>query len=382
MGRRQSPLGDIEMSKANRFVRLAGALGFMLASGEPGRAAERLGSYPVDPAQVSVAGFSSGAFMASQLHVAHSAGIMGAAMIAGGLYGCAVENVTKEGVEAAASQAFGPCVKDPSMLDAASAYKKIVDKLAANGWIDPPSDLARAKLYIFTGGADALVASGTAEMGRDLYLALGVPASSIVFEDRSGRAAHAGHAWLTKAYGGACADNASPFINDCAYDQAGAELRAIYGGNLEPPAGKTAGRLAAFDQTEFVPDKAAAANGLSKTGYLYVPKDCEPHAPKRCRAQVVLHGCGQSAEVLRDVFITRIGVNEWADANRIIVLYPQAHATSVAELPASLVLTGMQNVNPAGCWNWWGYAGDMQYLTKKGVQIDAIWKMIERLEGK
>ena len=63
------------------------ALGGAFAASPP---ADRLGQYPVDPGQISVAGFSSGAFMANQLHIAHSADIMGAAMIAGGLYGCAV----------------------------------------------------------------------------------------------------------------------------------------------------------------------------------------------------------------------------------------------------------------------------------------------------
>jgi len=60
-------------------------------------AAERLSAYPVDPAQVSAAGVSSAAFTANQLHVAHSADIMGAAMIAGGLYGCAAPHVTSDG---------------------------------------------------------------------------------------------------------------------------------------------------------------------------------------------------------------------------------------------------------------------------------------------
>jgi len=50
-------------------------------------AADPLGRLPVDPTQVSVSGISSGAFMANQLHIAHSAGIIGAGMIAGGLYG-------------------------------------------------------------------------------------------------------------------------------------------------------------------------------------------------------------------------------------------------------------------------------------------------------
>ena len=371
------------MVKGNRLARLAGALGVALAViGGAARAADRLGAYPIDPAQVSVAGISSGAFMANQIHVAHSADVMGAAMIAGGLYGCAVQDVEADGVVALASQAAGPCMKVPFMLDDVKSYKAIIDKLAAKGWIDPPADLRRAKLYIFTGGADSVVASDTVEEGRDLYLALGVPAANIVFEDRSGPAAHAGHSWVTKSYGSSCSANQAPYIDDCDYDQAGAELTAIYGAGLTPPAGPATGRIVAFDQTEFVPDKAAAANGLANAGYLYVPKACEPGAKEPCRLQVALHGCGQSAEVLGDVFYTHIGLNEWADANRIVVLYPQAHATTVAELPSSLWLTGLSNANPAGCWNWWGYSGDGYYLTKKGVQVGAIWKMIERLEGK
>jgi hypothetical protein len=84
------------------MVRLAIALSLSLilasaSASASASAAERLGAYPVDPAQVSVSGLSSGAFMANQLHIAHSAEIMGAAMIAGGLYGCAVLHATAEG---------------------------------------------------------------------------------------------------------------------------------------------------------------------------------------------------------------------------------------------------------------------------------------------
>ena len=92
--------------------------------------------------------------MADQIQIAHSAGVMGAAMIAGGLYGCAVEDVTSDGVIALASQALSACTTVPFMLDDAKAYKKTVDKLAAKGWIDPPSNLDRARLYFFTGGSD------------------------------------------------------------------------------------------------------------------------------------------------------------------------------------------------------------------------------------
>src|SRR4051812_24255235 len=61
------------------------ALGSGLASG-----AEKLGSYPVDPGKVSISGISSGAFMANQFHIAHSALIMGAAMVARGPYAFAL----------------------------------------------------------------------------------------------------------------------------------------------------------------------------------------------------------------------------------------------------------------------------------------------------
>ncbi len=120
------------MLQRRTFASLGGALGLFIALGGGAvHATERLGAFPVDPSQVSVAGFSSGAFMANQLHIAHSADVMGAAIIAGGLYGCAVEEVESDGVLALLSQAVGPCVRVPIMLDEVSTYKATVEKLAA-----------------------------------------------------------------------------------------------------------------------------------------------------------------------------------------------------------------------------------------------------------
>ena len=60
--------------------------------------------------------------------------------------------------------------------------------------------------------------------------------------------------------------------------------------------------------------------------------------------------------------------NAWADANNIIVLYPQAKA--------SLLLP----INPNACWDWWGYiAYDDGYITKAGLQIAAIKAMLDAL---
>ena len=100
------------MPARRRYARFAAAL-LALAYAADAGAAERLGALLIDPAQVSVAGISSGAFMANQIHIAHSADVMGAAMIAGGLYGCAVADVELDGVVALASQAVGDCDDGP-----------------------------------------------------------------------------------------------------------------------------------------------------------------------------------------------------------------------------------------------------------------------------
>jgi poly(3-hydroxybutyrate) depolymerase len=343
-------------------------------------AAEPLGRFSADPGQVSVSGISSGAFMANQLHIAHSTGIMGAGLIAGGLYGCAVDSVTSTGVFSLASLAVGPCMSVPTLLRPVEYYARTVAELAARGWIDPPSNLARSRVYMFTGEADQVVDSKTIEVGANLYRTLGVPESQIVLRYRDLSPPGAGHSWVTKNFGKACNTNASPFINNCTYDQAGDVLTTIYGPLQPPTDGPLSGRIVAFDQAAFVPEKAAAANGMSDTGYLYIPKACEAGAGRRCRLHVALHGCLQSAEVLGDDFYTKVGINEWADTNGIMVVYPQAHATTVSEL-ASQNFVSLLHTNLAGCWNWWGYGRDSHYLTKQGVQIRAIWSMVLRLTG-
>ena len=363
------------LRRAAAALLLAASAGFA----EGALAADPLGRFAVDPQQVSVAGISSGAFMANQLHVAHSGGIMGAGIVAGGLFGCAVDRVTGDGVAGLASLAVGPCMTAPGLLKPVASYAQLVSDLAAKGWIDSPSNLARSRVYLFTGKADSVVNPKTVELGAALYKALGVPQAQMSFRDKDLPGAGAGHSWVTKAFGNACDANASPFINRCDYDQAGGVLQTIYG-PLQAPASVPGGRVVAFDQSEFVAGGATAANGLWHTGYLYVPKACEAGAANACKLAVVLHGCLQSAEALGAEFYSKIGVNEWADSNGIVVLYPQAHATTVAELPPTPLAN--LNTNPNGCWNWWGYSSDSQFLTKQGVQISAIWSMVQRLNGR
>jgi poly(3-hydroxybutyrate) depolymerase len=302
---------------------------------------------------------------------------MGAGIVAGGLFGCAVDGVTSDGVIGLDTLATGPCMSVPTLLRPVGHYSDVVADLAAKAWIDPPANLARSRVYLFTGRVDTVVLPKTVELGANLYRALGVPEAQIKFHDQD---KGAGHSWVTPGFGNACDANAPPYINNCGYDQSGDMLQAIYG-TLQPPAAAPAGRIVAFDQTEFVAGGAVLANGLWHTGYTYVPPACEAAGPQTCRLAVVLHGCLQSAETLGSEFYSKIGVNEWADTNRIVVLYPQAHATRPSELPRQDALA-LLNANPYGCWNWWGYAYDARFPTKQGVQVGAIWSMVQRITGK
>ncbi len=349
------------------------------------RAQETLAGLHIDPDRISVSGISSGAFMASQLHIAHSELIMGVGLVAGGLYGCAAISVDAESGELAGSvsRALDRCMAARPPVAAVETFRARTAELAAGGWIDPPDGLAGDRVYLFTGRADETVSHVTVERSAQLYEALGVEPGNIALdsfrEQPPGPGSEAGHSWVTEDCCQPCAVTGPPFINDCDYDQAGAILKHIYG-PLAPKAANLTGETILFDQREFAPAGQAVINGLDETGVLYVPADCA--AGETCRLHVVLHGCQQAREVLGDGFYSRIGMNEWADSNRIVVLYPQAHSVTRADLDAAYPGRWFRNgfaVNPKGCWNWWGYAYDDRFALKDGVQVGAILGMIERL---
>ncbi len=115
----------------------------------------------------------SGALMANQLHIAHSAEIMGAAMIAGGLYGCAVLHATADGVEALDSQAAGPCVSTPFLLEGVSFYTDLVKTLAPGRNRPAVQSCPQQNLPLHR--RRRLGCEFRRSKGRAVYAALGVP---------------------------------------------------------------------------------------------------------------------------------------------------------------------------------------------------------------
>ncbi len=315
--------------------------------------------------ETSVSGISSGAYMAGQFQMAHAKRVVGAAIIAGGPYGCS-ESIfanTMPGTGTAIlnlSKAVNGCMLDLlgvwGVSDPDDLAKKAEER-AQKGEIDPIADVVNDRVYLFSGTADRTVAPSIVKHAAEFYEKLGVPQKNIEFvSDLS-----AGHAFVTDDEGSACGVSGEPYVVNCDYDQAGALLKFIYG-DLQPRAATPTGDFIDFDQRPFVRDNDSAE--LAETGVVYVPKTCADSPG--CRVHIAFHGCSQNREAVGDTFIKESGFARWADTNRIIVLFPQ-----VADSP----------INPQGCWDWWGYTGP-QYLTRAAPQIAAVDRMLDALHGR
>jgi hypothetical protein len=172
----------------------------------------------------------------------------------------------------------------------------------------------------------------------------------------------------------ACGEYGPPFLIDCDYDAAMRLLQHLYPQGFKTQAvvpDRT--RLLAFDQTEWF-DAADPSVSMAETGYVYVPADCLNGASssESCRLHVAFHGCQQYEALIGDDFHWDAGYNRWAEANRIVVLYPQTTAWNRPSDPTGL------SANPNGCWDWWGYSG-ADYYRRSGKQMQAVRAMIERL---
>jgi poly(3-hydroxybutyrate) depolymerase len=81
-----------------------------------------------------------------------------------------------------------------------------------------------------------------------------------------------------------------------------------------------------------VPCPRSTYPGMASTGCIYVAANCASGAP--CKCHVALHGCLQNDATVGADLIQNTGYTRWADANSIIVLFPQTqvdntrHATS------------------------------------------------------
>lgn len=329
---------------------------------------DRMDRLPVLNAELratSVSGFSSGAYMAGQFQLAHSSIVVGAAIIAGGPWGCA-ESLFADvipgpgGAFLNLSKATNGCMRNALKLWGEPNIDRLAArarKLSGAGDIGPLSSVRQHRLYLFSGGNDRTVVPDIVQAAKTFYAQIGLPAANI----QHVATVPAGHAFVTEDHGLACGRSGAPFVSDCDYDQAGALLKHIYGA-LAPRTASAGGHFILFDQQEFM--KGVGDAGLAKTGVVYVPTACR--ADTGCRVHIAFHGCGQTRKDIGDAFVKKSGFARWADTNRLIVLFPQVEASTV---------------NPQACWDWWGYSG-REYLKKSAPQIAVVRRMLNRLAGR
>ena len=311
----------------------------------------------------SVSGISSGAYMAGQFQMAHAKIVKGAAIIAGGPYGCS-ESVFAGAIPGAntallnLSKAVNGCMLDMLGLWGVANPATLAEKAARRaeaGEIDPIADVKSDRVYLFSGQSDHTVVPSIVKAAAEFYAKLGVPAENIKLVTSY----PAGHAFVTDDEGGACERSGEPYVVDCDYDQAGDLLKHVYG-PLQPRAGNVSGDYIDFDQRPFA---QSGGNGLADQGVVYVPQACRAEA--QCSVHIAFHGCAQNQQKVGDAFIKESGFARWADTNKLVVLFPQVATTAF---------------NPQGCWDWWGYTGQ-DYLTRKAPQIEAVMGMLIALRG-
>jgi len=347
------------------LIVLAGlvALAWAYLGGPEQKQAGGLPALGADIERTSVSGLSSGAYMAGQFQVAHSDVVIGAGLVAGGPYGCAESSFSRlwpiwtTAVPHNLNLALNACMDDSLSVMGKPDVDTLAQRtreLAEDGKIAPLRGLADDRVYLFHAKDDDTVARSVVAAAERYYGAVGVPGGNIRFV----RHERGAHAFITEDAGLECGVEGSPYLNDCDYDQAGAIIKHIYP-EAQPQAEEEGGRFISFNQTDYA--AKGSSHSLAAEGIVYVPRVCD-EAPG-CAVHIVFHGCEQNRARVGDAFIRGSGFARWADANRLIVLFPQ---------------TRRSTVNPKACWDWWGYTG-LNFRDRSALQIAAVRAMLEAL---
>ncbi|MBL8483705.1 MAG: hypothetical protein JNJ60_16020, partial [Rhodocyclaceae bacterium] len=307
-------------------------------------------------------------------------------VVAGGPYRCAetFRDAAAIAEDAWTINALYMCMNPliPQCAPDAAKLVRMARDTAKKGDIDALDNLRDDRLYIFTGSADEVVNSCVVDTTRQFYEMLGVAPQNLLFDDT----VPAGHSLITEnPEDNPLAANRPPYLNKGSFIQSHRILNHIYDG-LKAPSKRLSGRILRFDQSEFFDSDPRSS--MSRYGYAYVPEAVEKKG-KPARVHIALHGCKQGYAYVNFVngqadlensvpygnrYFTTTGYNEIADANDMIVLYPQAEGTDNGQIQ-----------NPEGCWDWWGYSAKdaraPDFYTRNAIQIKAIHRMLQRLCG-
>jgi len=284
----------------------------------------------------TISGFGSGGFMASQMHVAFSASIGGVGIVAGGPYYCSM------GSQARAQTA---CTTNGYLINVNTSVA-YAQTLAGEGAIDPVSNMASSKVFIFSGIQDNVVSPQVVQQTVQFYNSF-TSASNLFIDFYMNTA----HTWPTQIEGNPCWYYGSPFIGACRYDAAGILLQHVYGPIVVKGTFNNS-NLFEFDQSEYADIWQA---GLSTRGWVYAPYACRRN-PILCKMHMFLHGCSQEYDSVGSALVKESGFGEWAESNNITIVFPQTIQTSS---------------DFYGCWDFVGFTGQ-DWANQKGYQMAAL----------
>lgn len=290
---------------------------------------------------LTTSGLSSGGFFSTQFQVAYSSIVTGAGVIAGGPYYCS------NGSEITA---ITSCMTKPAEIDMSQIFFQ-TEQASSAGQIDDISNLKSSKIWIFSGTLDTVVHQGVVQNTLLFYQKYSNPLNiTSIFN------IPAEHSWVTNGFGGLCQYLGTPYINNCNVDASGDLLQSLLG-----PLNT---RVFAVDQNLHVFKQSLYGDivlaGMLELGYIYIPENC---LVKNCRVHIAFHGCLQSAQLVGNIFVKWNGLNDWAESNNIIVIYPQIISSFV---------------NPQGCWDFWGYTGT-NFAFKTGRQMQIVYNISQKL---
>jgi hypothetical protein len=125
--------------------------------------------------------------------------------------------------------------------------------------------------------------------------------------------------------------------------------------------------LLKFDQTKYLPSGKNTTDALlDDTGYVYVPTGCKgpdgSYNSAACSIHVHYHCCYGSVRLQGVNLILRQGLLEWAEPNKIVIIFPQALAPQFGD-----------------CWDWWG-GTNKQFDTHDGLQIGTAVRMVRGVQ--
>eukprot|EP00939_MAST-03C_sp_MAST-3C-sp1_P001482 g1482.t1 len=234
-----------------------------------------------------------------------------------------------------------------------------------NGTIDNPHKyVPNIAVVLFSGRKDTVVTTGTM---KDAFKQLKLLSSTAnvhrVFDT------NATHVWSLdqgKCACGSCVldltDRLCCDVNNCGYSLSGDILRRAYG-VLSPRTEAVPDSLMWYPQWKFFPSTSDDAN-MMKWGLVYVPVSCRGGVKEsriQCsRVHIHYHGCIKPKWTLRIRWATRIDLVEYAEANDIMVIFPQVRGNKASG---------------RGCWNWGFKKDDPMFDTKYGRQLSTVRRM-------